>query len=86
VTLSISISERAEAELRSRAAEAGLDVETYVAQQVERLASPLATFEELSRPIAQAFAESGMTEDELADFLEEEKHAMRAERRARAKE
>jgi hypothetical protein len=38
---------------------------------------------EISGPIAEAFARSGMTEEQLAEFLEQEKHAMRAERRAK---
>jgi len=36
---------------------------------------------EISGPIAEAFVRSGMSEDELSDFLEAEKQAMRAERR-----
>jgi hypothetical protein len=36
---------------------------------------------EVSGPIGAAFSRSGMSEDQLSDFLEAEKHAMRAERR-----
>jgi hypothetical protein len=39
---------------------------------------------EISGPIGQAFSQSGMSEDELSDFLEAEKHAMRDERRKKA--
>jgi hypothetical protein len=82
MTLSITLSREAEAILKARAAAAGVDVETYASRQLEQSAVPR-TVQELSGPVAQAFAETGMTEDEFADFLEKEKHAMRAERRAR---
>jgi hypothetical protein len=39
------------------------------------------SLKEISGPIAEEFTRSGMTEDELSDFLETEKHAMRTERR-----
>ena len=52
---------------------------TYAAQQLERIAASR-SLEELSGPVAEAFRKSGMTEDELSDLLEEEKHRMRAER------
>jgi hypothetical protein len=81
--LSLSISERAEATLKAKAATAGVDVATYAARQLELLASPPRSLDEISGPIAAAFAASGMTEDELSDLLESEKHAMRAERRGK---
>ena len=83
MTLSISISPEAEAKLKAKATAAGVDVETYASRQLERMASIPPSLAELSGPVAQAFAESGMTEDQLSEFLEKEKHAMRAERRAR---
>lgn len=39
--------------------------------------SSMAELDEVLRPIREAFDASGMTEDELSDLLEEEKHAMR---------
>jgi hypothetical protein len=82
MVLSISISSEAEAKLKAKASAAGIDVATYAARQLERMAEPLPSLKELSGPIADAFVQSGMTEDELSEFLEQEKHAMRAERRA----
>jgi len=67
--------------LKAKAAAAGVDVETYAARQLELMASRPKSLKEISGPIAEEFARSGMTEDELSDFLEAEKHAMRAERR-----
>lgn len=85
MVLSISISPEAEAKLKAKAAAAGVDVTTYAARHLEQMASPPPSVAQLSGPVAQAFAESGMSEDELAEFLEREKHAMRAERRARGR-
>jgi hypothetical protein len=81
MVLSLSISSEAEARLRAKAAAAGVNVETYAARYIELLASPPKSLKEISGPIAEEFARSGMSEDELSDFLEAEKHAMRAERR-----
>jgi hypothetical protein len=81
MVLSISISSEAAAKLQEKAAAAGVDVATYAAQQLERIATSPRSLTELSGPVAEAFRQSGMTEDELSDLLEEEKHAMRAERR-----
>lgn len=81
--MSISIPPEAERSLRERAASAGQDLPTYVSHLVASLASPPTPLEQISGPIYQKFLESGMTDDELGDLLEEAKHTMRAERRAR---
>lgn len=81
MVLNLSISAEAEEMLKSKAAAAGVDVETYAARHLELIASPPRSLKDISGPIAEEFARSGMTQDELSDFLEAEKHAMRAERR-----
>lgn len=83
MVLSIPISEQTCERLRSRASAAGQDVESYVARLVSHFADSPTPLEELSGPIQDAFAESGMTDDELGDLLDQAKHDMRAERRAR---
>jgi hypothetical protein len=83
VVLTLSISDEAEARLRAKAAAAGVDVGTYATRYLEHLASPSRSLADLSGPIAGAVAGSGMTEDEISALLEDEKHAARAERRAR---
>ena len=83
MVLNISISPEAEATLRAKAAAAGVDVATYAARHLELMAASPRSLKEISGPIGEAFAQSGMTEDELAEFLEQEKHSMRAQRRAR---
>jgi hypothetical protein len=81
MVLSVTISAEAEAKLMAKAAAAGVDVATYAARQLELLAAPRRSLGEISGPIGAAFSRSGMSEDQLSDFLEAEKHALRAERR-----
>ncbi|MDP9174025.1 MAG: hypothetical protein M3O30_09190 [Planctomycetota bacterium] len=81
MVLSLSISAEAEARLNARAAAAGVDLQTYISRHLELIGLPPKSLKEMSGPIADEFARSGMTEDELSDFLEVEKHAMRKERR-----
>lgn len=83
MVLSVSISTETEARLKAKATAAGVDLATYAARELERLAAPPRSLRELSGPVGEAFSRSGMSEDELSDFLEAEKHAMRAERRER---
>ncbi len=82
MVLSVSISPEAEAKLKAKAAAAGVDVESYASRTLERLVSR-PSLEEVLAPLRAEFDESGMTEDELAEFLEQAKHKARAERRAR---
>jgi hypothetical protein len=81
MVLSITISAEAEAKLKARAAAAGVDVATYAARQLELLAAPRPSLREMSGPTGAAFSRSGMSEDQLSDFLEAEKHDSRAQRR-----
>jgi hypothetical protein len=81
MVLSVTISSDAETKLRAKAAAAGVDVATYAARQLELLADAPRSLREISGPIAEAFTRSGTSEDELSDFLEAEKHAMRLHRR-----
>jgi hypothetical protein len=59
-----------------------MDVPTY-AERILETEALRPTLREISGPIAEAFEASGMTEDELGDLLDEAKHQMRADRRAR---
>jgi hypothetical protein len=83
MVLKISISPEAEARLREKAVAAGVDVASYAARQLELLVTGPRSLQEISGAVGESFAKSGMTEEELAEFLEEEKHQMRAERRGR---
>ncbi len=83
MVLSLSISAETEAKLKAKATAAGVDMETYAARQLELMAMPPKSLRQISGPIAEEFSRSGMSEDELSDFLEAQKHAMRAERRGK---
>ncbi len=78
MTLTLNIPPEAEARLTEKARSAGMDVPTYAERilQTEAHRPPL---REISGPIATAFEASGMTEDQLADLLEDAKH-QRADR------
>ena len=80
--LTVPISPEAEAKLIAKAAAAGVDVATFAARALERVASR-PTLEEVLAPLRSEFERSGMTEDELTHLLEQAKHEARAERRAR---
>ncbi len=82
MTLQITISDDAETRLRRQADDAGLAAEVVAARLLERSLRKVPDMMEISGPIAEEFRRSGMTEDELTELLEREKHAMRAERRA----
>jgi alkylhydroperoxidase family enzyme len=81
MTLILSISPAVEARLKSRAVAAGLDVETYAAQTLERLVTR-PSLDEVLAPLRAEVEASGMTEEQLVQLLEAAKHEMRAERRA----
>ena len=82
MVLSLSISAEAEAKLREKAVAAGVDLATYASKTLERVASR-PSLEEVLKPLRDEFNESGMSEEQLTEFLEEAKHDSRAERRAR---
>jgi hypothetical protein len=82
MVLGVPISSDAEAKLQAKANEAGVDIQTFAARALERLAARPSLDEALA-PLRAEFEADGMSEEELADLLETAKHEMRAERRAR---
>ena len=83
MTLTIKLDKPAEERITAKAQEAGLDVASYVAHVVEAHAAK-PTLKELSGEIYEQFVASGMSDEELGEFLEKAKHEMRAERRAKS--
>ena len=81
--LTLRVSEQARQRLAERAAASGTDVAGYVSAMIEQNAQKPASLEEISGPVYQRFLESGLTDDQLRDALEQEKHAARAHRRGR---
>ena len=77
MTLQISLTPEAETRLCERAAAAGKQPAELARSIVERdVRRP--TLEEISGPIYQRFLESGMSDEELGDMLEDAKHKMRS--------
>jgi hypothetical protein len=75
-TLTIPLPPQILAQLTQRADAEGVDVVTLAGRALRREAvRPLLT--DVLKPVRDAFVASGMTEDELANLLEVEKHAMR---------
>jgi hypothetical protein len=86
MVLNLSISADAEAKLRAKAAAAGTDLATYATRYLERMATEPCSVIALSGAVGEQFTQTGMSEEALAEFLEEEKHQMRAERRSQAQQ
>ena len=82
MTMSLTLPPETEARLAEQAQAAGKDVQTYAADVLRSVAAR-PSLDELLAPVRKAFAESGMTEDELSDQLEREKHDARAAARGR---
>src|SRR5665213_1637813 len=76
MTIAIALSPEVESKLSARTRDAGMDVPAYAARLLERDANR-AKLEEISGDVAQRFKETGMTEEELGEVLEREKHEAR---------
>jgi post-segregation antitoxin (ccd killing protein) len=74
--LTIPLSPQVMAQLADRASAQGVDIATLATRALCREAArPL--LDDLLKPVRDAFAQSGMTDDELSELLEVEKHQMR---------
>lgn len=80
VNVTIEISDAAAAALTGRAADAGESLAEYAAGIVERTADGPRPLSQISGPAADDFRQSGMTDDELGDLLEDAKHRSRRDR------
>jgi len=80
MTLAIPISSDAERRLEDKAKAAGLDLPTFVSHLLEAEARR-PTLVELSGEVFENFKRMKMSDEELAQQLEEEKHADRSARR-----
>jgi len=76
-TITVKIPDPTEARLRRQAEAAGKPVEQFVSDVLEAQTSPAKSLRDISGPVAQRFAQSGMTEEELSDLLEREDHQAR---------
>ncbi len=80
MTLAVPISPQAERRLADKARAAGLDLPTFVSRLLEAEAQR-PTLLEISGEVHENFKRMNMTDEELGQRLEEEKHAARAARR-----
>jgi phosphoglycolate phosphatase-like HAD superfamily hydrolase len=70
MTLSVSISPQAEARLRQQAQASGQQLDAYAAQLLEQAATAR-TVDEVLAPFRKEVADSGMSDQELDEFLED---------------
>jgi hypothetical protein len=89
MTLTIQLAPTTEQRLRERAASAGQTVEGFVQQLLERevrtdngTPTPCPGIAAILRPVQEGFEQSGMTEEELTEFLTEVRDEVRREKRA----
>jgi hypothetical protein len=83
LALTLRLSAQARQKLQERAAASGTDVAGYVSTIVEHNTQKPLSLEEISGPVYRRFLESGLTDEQLSEELEQAKHEMRAERRGR---
>ena len=83
IPVTLRLSKDAETKLTERAAGAGKPLGEYISAIVESVVETPRTLAEISGPVYQRFLESGTTDEALSEELEQAKHQMRAERRAR---
>jgi hypothetical protein len=81
MTVAVPLSPEAETRLKDRARSAGVDASTYAARLLEEKLLEPESLVQISGEVRQHFLNSGMSEKQLADQLEDEKHAARTDRR-----
>jgi hypothetical protein len=80
--LTVEIPQPIDAKLVEKARAAGVDVTVY-AQRVLKADALLAPLDEVLAPVRKSCAESGLTEEQVIEQYEAEKHAARAAKRGR---
>ena len=76
IALTIHVSKDTGAILEEKAKIQGKDVSEYVEDLIEKEMDRPRTLDEILAPVRKNFAESGMTEDELDDLIENERQAI----------
>jgi hypothetical protein len=95
MTVTLNLTQETESRLKEKAARSGLTLEAYLQRLAEREAfngdgapqdvmkpSGL-SFEQMTAPLAQAVEAAGLSDDEVAEFLDDAVKQVRTERRAR---
>ena len=81
MTLTISLPPESETKLQERARAVGLDVPSYAAQIIQHSLRSPRSLEEIGGPVYQRFLDSGVSDEQLGEELEQAKHEMRRARR-----
>ena len=81
--VTLHVSKRAKDTLSERAAASGTDLAGYLSTLAEISARGSFSIEQISGPVYQRFLDSGVTDEQLSEELEQAKHELRAERRNR---
>ena len=79
-TITVQIADTTEAALRRQAQAAGKPVAQLVSEVLEAQVAPGKAVGEISGEVEDRFSASGMSEEELAERLEQEDHAARGVR------
>ena len=88
-TITLTLPPDTELALREKASSAGVTLEVYLRQLVEKDAASISpprlppTFEEMTGPLTRAVQASGMNEEELREFFTRAVRQVRAEKRAK---
>lgn len=82
MTINLKLSHEEEIALRRKARAAGIDVAAY-ALRVLRSNAKRPTLDEVLAPVRANFKASGLTDEQVAERYEAEKHAERAARRGK---
>ncbi|MCX6378468.1 MAG: hypothetical protein NT023_03190 [Armatimonadetes bacterium] len=80
MTISLELSPQTQKRLEALASQNGQPLEAYVSALIENTVTPIDT---LLEPFWEGFAESGMSEEELTNLMDDELKAVRASRRAK---
>jgi predicted transcriptional regulator len=83
MTITIRLSDDVQQRLAERAARSGRDVADYVHLLIERDIQELAAVDQALAPFRRQVEESGMTDDQLADFFEEVREEVWQEKHGR---
>jgi hypothetical protein len=83
MTLTIHVSKGTGAILEEKAKVQGKDISKYVEDLIEKEIDKPATLDEILAPVRKNFAESGMSEDELDELIDNERQAIWEEKHGR---
>ncbi len=82
MSLTIQLQVEDEVRLAMKAQRAGIDLTTYI-ERILKAESSKPPLQEILKPVRDAFADSGMSEEDLGKLLVKAKKEMRAERQGR---